>query len=209
MVVIGETGDLLEDTVIYPHEPQRREEEARRTLSALAHQHRVDAVAVGNGTAGRETFALCRDLKRSGRLPDGCAVVLVSESGASVYSASEVAREELPDKDVTVRGAVSIGRRLQDPLGELVKIEPKSIGVGQYQHDVHQPALKKSLDQVVESCVNRVGVEVNTASAKLLAYVSGIGETLAKNIVEHRKKHGPFRSRRDLIGVPRLGARAF
>jgi uncharacterized protein len=209
VVALDEQGDLLEDTVVYPHEPQRQTREARRTLAALAARHRTEAIAVGNGTAGRETHALVTQMKREGELGAGVAVVLVNESGASVYSASEVAREELPDKDVTVRGSVSIGRRLQDPLAELVKVDPKSIGVGQYQHDVSQPELKRALDGVVESCVNRVGVEVNTASARLLAYVSGIGETLARNIVAHRAAHGPFPSRRALREVPRLGPKAF
>src|SRR5581483_9112053 len=139
----------------------------------------------------------------------GAKIVMVNEAGASVYSASEIAREELPSEDVTVRGAVSIGRRLQDPLAELVKIDPKSIGVGQYQHDVHQPTLKRSLDQVVESCVNRVGVDLNTASVKLLQYVAGVGETLAKNIVAHRAEHGAFRARKALLEVPRFGPKAF
>ena len=209
VVVLDRQGDLIEDTVIYPHEPQRQVERSRRTLAELAARHDIEAVAVGNGTAGRETHELVRAMKREGELGADVIVVLVNESGASVYSASEVAREELPDKDVTVRGSVSIGRRLQDPLAELVKVDPKSIGVGQYQHDVSQPALKKALDGVVESCVNGVGVEVNTASARLLAYVSGIGETLARNIVSHRAANGPFASRRKLLEVPRLGPKAF
>jgi uncharacterized protein len=209
VVVLDEKGDLVEETVIFPHEPQRRIEEARRVVSVLATKHRVEAIAVGNGTAGRETMDFVKALKKDGDLPDGCLTVLVNESGASVYSASEIAREELPDKDVTVRGAVSIGRRLQDPLAELVKIDPKSIGVGQYQHDVHQPSLAKSLDGVVVSCVNGVGVEVNTASARLLSYVAGIGETLAKNIVAYRAAQGKIRSRRQLLEVPRLGPKAF
>src|SRR5262245_22984048 len=183
VVALDEKGDLLEDTVVYP---QRNVAEARRTLAALAQRHRSAALAVGNGTGGRETHELVQRMKREGELAAGTIVVLVNESGASVYSASEVAREELPDKDVTVRGSVSIGRRLQDPLAELVKVDPKSIGVGQYQHDVHQPTLKKSLDQVVESCVNKVGVDLNTASVKLLQYVAGVGETLAKNVVAYR-----------------------
>ncbi len=205
VVVLDEKGDLVEDTVVYP--TTRSEAEAKKVLAGLAARHRVEAVAVGNGTAGRETLALVKGMKAE--LPAGCVIVMVNESGASVYSASEVAREELPDKDVTVRGAVSIGRRLQDPLAELVKIDPKSIGVGQYQHDVHQPALHKALDGVVASCVNRVGVELNTASARLLAYVSGIGETLARNIVAHRAASGPFKARRDLLKVARLGPKAF
>jgi uncharacterized protein len=209
VVVLDQKGDLVADTVVYPHEPQRRDAEARRTLAELARKHGIEAVAVGNGTAGRETHELVRAMKRAGELGDDVLVALVNESGASVYSASEVAREELPDKDVTVRGAVSIGRRLQDPLAELVKIDPKAIGVGQYQHDVHQPELQRALDDVVESCVNAVGVEVNTASARLLAYVSGVGETLAKNIVAYRAAHGPLTSRKQLLDVPRLGPKAF
>ncbi|HKA88102.1 MAG TPA: Tex family protein [Haliangiales bacterium] len=209
VVAIDETGALVDEAVIYPHEPQRRVDEARRVLAALCARHRVDAIAVGNGTAGRETLALVKAMKAAGQLPDGCLVVMVNESGASVYSASEIARDELPDQDVTVRGAVSIGRRLQDPLAELVKIDPRSIGVGQYQHDVHQPSLARALDGVVASCVNAVGVEVNTASAKLLGYVAGIGETLARNIVAHRAAAGRFRSRADLLDVPRLGPKAF
>ena len=209
VVALDEQGDLVEETVIYPHEPQKRVAEAKQALAALAGRHRIEAVAVGNGTAGRETHELVRAMKREQLLAEACVVVLVNESGASVYSASEIAREEFPDKDVTVRGAASIGRRLQDPLAELVKIDPKSIGVGQYQHDVNQPALKRSLDAVVESCVNKVGVDVNTASAKLLSYVSGIGETLARNIVSFRAEHGPLRSRHDLLKVPRLGPKAF
>ena len=209
VVVLDEKGDLVEDTVIYPHEPQKQVERSRRTLAELCARHRIEAIAVGNGTAGRESQELVRAMKQAGEIAAPVVIVLVNESGASVYSASEVAREELPDKDVTVRGSVSIGRRLQDPLAELVKVDPKSIGVGQYQHDVSQPALKKALDGVVESCVNKVGVEVNTASARLLAYVSGIGETLARNIVAHRAANGPFPSRRKLLEVPRLGPKAF
>lgn len=209
LVVLDATGKLLAHSVIYPHEPQRQLEAARREVAAACAKLQIEAIAVGNGTAGRETEAFVRALKKDGLLPEGCLVVSVNESGASVYSASEIAREELPDQDVTVRGAVSIGRRLQDPLAELVKVDPRSIGVGQYQHDVNQTLLEKALDGVVESCVNGVGVEVNTASAKLLAYVSGIGATVAKNIVEHRAAHGPFRARRDLKKVPRLGPKAF
>jgi uncharacterized protein len=209
VVALDEQGDLVEETVIYPHEPQKRAAEAKQALAALAGRHRIEAVAVGNGTAGRETHELVRAMKREKLLAEACVVVLVNESGASVYSASEIAREEFPDKDVTVRGAASIGRRLQDPLAELVKIDPKAIGVGQYQHDVNQPALKRALDAVVASCVNKVGVDVNTASATLLSYVSGIGETLARNIVSFRAGHGPLRSRHDLLKVPRLGAKAF
>ena len=165
----------------------------------------IEAIAIGNGTASRETEQFIRSL----HLPPGIAVVLVNESGASIYSASEVAREEFPDEDVTVRGSVSIGRRLMDPLAELVKLDPKSIGVGQYQHDVDPNALQRGLDDVVVSCVNRVGVELNTASKQLLSYVSGLGPSLAANIVSHRNEHGPFRSRKDLLKVSRLGPKAF
>jgi uncharacterized protein len=171
----------------------------------MCERFRIEAIAVGNGTAGRETETFIRSLDLSKNIQ----VVMVNESGASVYSASEVAREEFPDQDVTVRGAASIGRRLMDPLAELVKIDPKSIGVGQYQHDVDQGALKSSLDDVVEICVNRVGVEVNTASKQLLTYVSGLGPQLAKGIVEHRNENGAFRSREELKKVPRLGPKAF
>jgi protein Tex len=209
VVALDETGALRDETVIYPHEPQKRADEARKTLVSLIAKHRIEAIAVGNGTAGRETHEMVRAMKKASELPAACTIVLVNESGASVYSASEIARDEFPDKDVTVRGAVSIGRRLQDPLAELVKIDPKSIGVGQYQHDVDQPALARSLDAVVESCVNQVGVDVNTASPKLLAYVSGIGETLAKNIVAYRSERGALKSRRELREVKRLGAKAF
>jgi len=209
VVVLDATGRLLEQTVVYPHEPQRQVDVAKKVLAHLAQKHAIESVAVGNGTAGRETETLAREMKREGLLPEGCLVVSVNESGASVYSASEIAREEFPDEDITVRGAVSIGRRLQDPLAELVKIDPKAIGVGQYQHDVNQNELGRSLDDVVMSCVNAVGVELNTASAKLLSYVSGIGETLAKNIVEHRAANGPFPSRAELRKVARLGPKAF
>src|SRR5262249_37746054 len=206
VVVLDEKGDLVADTVVYP---ARHVDEARRVLAELAARHRIEAVPVGNGPGSRETHELVRAMKKEGQLAAPILVTLVNESGASVYSASEVAREELPDKDVTVRGSVSIGRRLQDPLAELVKVDPKAIGVGQYQHHVAEPALRRALDDVVESCVNRVGVEVNTASARLLAYVSGIGATLAKNIVAHRAANGPFASRQRLRDVPRLGAKAF
>jgi uncharacterized protein len=202
-VVVDEKGDLQESTVIYP---DRHLDAATAAVEALCKKYRVEAVAVGNGTAGRETEGFLR--KIAARL-QGAKIVVVNESGASIYSASEIARDEFPDEDVTVRGAVSIGRRLQDPLAELVKIDPKSIGVGQYQHDVHQPSLKKTLDGVVESCVNKVGVDLNTASWKLLAYVAGVGETLAKNIVGHRASAGAFRSRKQLLEVPRFGQKAF
>ncbi|HEU0265865.1 MAG TPA: helix-hairpin-helix domain-containing protein, partial [Geobacterales bacterium] len=190
-----------------PHTGEAKSVEARRQLLKLIQEHPIEMVAVGNGTAGRETEQFIRQaLIESARQP---LVVMVSEAGASVYSASDVARQEFPDLDLTVRGAVSIARRLQDPLAELVKIDPKSIGVGQYQHDVNQSALKRSLDAVVESCVNFVGVELNTASPSLLAYVAGIGPSLAQAIVSHRQLHGPFSSRRQLLEVSRFGAKAF
>jgi protein Tex len=209
VAVIDEKGDLQTHDVVFPTQSEKKIEEAAATLSGLSAKFKIEAVAIGNGTAGRETETFVRKLQQAGRLGSGVKVIVVNEAGASVYSASEIAREELPDEDVTVRGAVSIGRRLQDPLAELVKIDPKSIGVGQYQHDVHQPTLKKSLDQVVESCVNAVGVDVNTASVKLLQYVAGVGETLAKNIVAHRAEKGAFKKRASLMEVPRLGAKAF
>ena len=174
-------------------------------LLRLVREHQVEMIAIGNGTGGRETEAFVRSLN----VPNAIGVVMVNESGASIYSASDVAREEFPDRDITVRGAVSIGRRLMDPLAELVKIEPKSIGVGQYQHDVDQDALRKSLDDVVVSCVNAVGVEVNTASKQLLAYVSGLSATVADNIVRYRAEHGPFKRRQELTHVARLGPKAF
>src|SRR6185436_19178307 len=183
-------------------------ERAKRAVRDLCKKHGVCAIAVGNGTHGRETESFVRDvLVAEGLRAITC--VSVSEAGASVYSASDVAREEFPDLDLTVRGAISIARRLQDPLAELVKLDPKSIGVGQYQHDVHQPLLANKLDEVVESCVNRVGVEVNTASAPLLARVAGIGPSLAKKIVTHRDRNGPFTSRKRLLDVSGLGPRAF
>jgi uncharacterized protein len=204
-VCLDRQGKLLHNETIFPLLSEKgREESARRVLELCA-EFQVEAVAVGNGTGGRETEAFIRSLP----LPGGTPVILVNESGASVYSASKSGREEFPDQDVTVRGAVSIGRRLMDPLAELVKIDPKSIGVGQYQHDVDQPALKRSLDDVVESCVNAVGVEVNTASAQLLTYVSGLGPQLAANILAHRDENGPFSSREELKKVPRLGPKAF
>ncbi len=205
VVVLDDNGNLLDNTAIFPHPPQKRTTESIKTLEHLVQQFQIDALAIGNGTAGRETMALCRSISFA-RPVD---MFLVNESGASIYSASEVAREEFPEQDVTVRGAVSIGRRLMDPLAELVKIDPKSIGVGQYQHDVNQPRLKESLDQVVESCVNSVGINLNTASQHLLTYVSGLGPALAKNIVIYRKEHGAFRSRQELMKVKRMGDKAF
>jgi protein Tex len=198
-------GKLLAHDAIFPHPPQQKKEASARTVKKLIAEHGSRVIAVGNGTAGRET----EDWLRSLDLPDGVQVVLVDEAGASVYSASEVAREEFPDHDLTVRGAVSIGRRLMDPLAELVKIEPRSIGVGQYQHDVDQKNLKQGLDDVVISCVNRVGVELNTASSRLLTYVSGLGPRLAKEIVKFRDKNGPFSSREQLNEVAYLGPKAF
>jgi len=198
-------GKLLHHDVVYLTGSDREAGEAREKLLSLVERFGTEAVAVGNGTGGREAEIFFRRIG----LPKGVAVVMVNESGASIYSASEVAREEFPDLDLTVRGAVSIGRRLQDPLAELVKIDPKSIGVGQYQHDMDQAGLKRSLDDVVASCVNRVGVEVNTASRQLLAYVSGLGPQLAARIVEYREARGPFRNRRELLEVPRLGPKAF
>ncbi len=205
VVCLDRQGKLLQHDVVYPTQSEGRLEEAARTITALCQQWDIEAIAVGNGTAGRETEAFLRGLG----LPPSIPIVMVNESGASVYSASDVAREEFPDADVTVRGAVSIGRRLMDPLAELVKIDPKSIGVGQYQHDVDQGALKHSLDDVVMSCVNGVGVEVNTASRQLLTYVSGLGPHLAANIVAYRDENGPFRSRADLRKVSHLGPKAF
>lgn len=208
VAVVDTTGKVVATSTIYPHEPQGRWDEALATLTKLARDHRVELIAIGNGTASRETDKLATELVR---LQPGLKLskIVVSEAGASVYSASAFASEELPDLDVTVRGAVSIARRLQDPLAELVKIDPKSIGVGQYQHDVSQTKLSRSLDAVVEDCVNAVGVDANTASAPLLARVSGIGAGLAQNIVLHRDAHGEFRSRAALKKVPRLGAKAF
>jgi uncharacterized protein len=205
VVCLDRQGKLLHTDTIYPHQSERGVAEAATTLRRLCERFQVEAIAIGNGTAGRETEALVRNLS----LPKEITTVMVNESGASVYSASDVAREEFPDQDVTVRGAVSIGRRLMDPLAELVKLDAKSIGVGQYQHDVDQGALKSRLDDVVISCVNSVGVEVNTASKQLLAYVSGLGPQLAQNIVAYRDEHGPFRSRTALKKVARLGPKAF
>ena len=204
-VCLDEQGALLHYETIYPHPPRPQADEAVRRLSALVGTYRIEAVAIGDGTAGRETERFVRGIRFGREVP----VYMASEDGASVHSASEVGREEFPDRDATVRGAVSIGRRLIDPLSELVKIDPKSIGVGQYQHDVDQGKLRRSLDETVESCVNRVGVNLNTASRHLLAYVSGLGPALARSVVEYRAANGEFRSRRDLLKVPRLGAKAF
>ncbi len=205
VVCLDKQGQLVHHDVIYPHEPQRETVKAAALIKRLCEQYAVEAIAIGNGTASRETETF---VKKIG-LPNTILVVMVNESGASVYSASEAARDEFPDKDVTVRGAVSIGRRLTDPLAELVKIDAKSIGVGQYQHDVDQGKLKQGLDDVVISCVNSVGVEVNTASKELLSYVSGLSPALAKNMVTYRNQYGPFKSRQELMKVSRFGEKVF
>lgn len=205
VVCLDAQGTLLHNEAIYPHPPKSEYQLAGRKLVKLVEQYRIEAIAIGNGTASRET----EQFVTSQRFDHEIQVFVVSEDGASIYSASKTARDEFPDYDVTVRGAVSIGRRLMDPLAELVKIDAKSIGVGQYQHDVDQTKLKEALDQTVESCVNLVGVNVNTASSHLLTYVSGLGPVLAKNIVDYRTANGPFRSRRELLKVPRMGAKAF
>jgi uncharacterized protein len=207
VAVLDAQGNVKAHATIYPHTGQ--EAQAGVQLAALVKQHAPGAIAIGNGTAGRETEAFVRKLVAAGSVPKEIRVVMVSEAGASIYSASELAREELPTLDVTIRGAVSIGRRLQDPLAELVKLDPKSIGVGQYQHDVDQPELARSLDRVVEAAVNRVGVDLNTASPTLLRYVAGLGPALAQAIVAHRAKEGPFQTRAALRDVPRLGPKAF
>lgn len=205
VVCLDAQGTLLHNEAIYPHPPKSEYAQAARKIVKLVEQYKIEAIAIGNGTASRET----EQFVTSQRYDREVQVFVVSEDGASIYSASKTAREEFPDYDVTVRGAVSIGRRLMDPLAELVKIDAKSIGVGQYQHDVDQTKLKASLDQTVESCVNLVGVNVNTASKHLLTYVSGLGPTLAQNIVDYRTKNGPFESRRQLLKVPRMGAKAY
>ena len=202
---LDEQGRLLYHTIIYPHPPQNDKIKAIMSVQRMMDEYRIEAVAIGNGTASRETVEFMKRI----RLPEGCKVWTVSEDGASIYSASEIARQEFPDEDVTVRGAVSIGRRLMDPLAELVKIDPKNLGIGQYQHDVDQTLLREQLDNTVESCVNSVGVNLNTASPWLLAYVAGIGPSLAANIVATREKKGGFNSRAELLEVPRLGAKAF
>ncbi len=211
VVCLDAQGNLLHHEAIFPHPPVRRTADAMEALLTMIKKYKVEAIAIGNGTASRETKAFVElAFSSQGTAKESCPqVFVVSEDGASVYSASKVAREEFPDEDVTVRGAVSIGRRLMDPLAELVKIDPKSIGVGQYQHDVDQSKLKRSLDQTVESCVNSVGVNLNTASVHLLTYVSGLGPSLAKNIVEYRRENGAFTSRAQLKKVPRLGPAAF
>ncbi len=205
VVCLDKQGKLLEFTAIYPNEPQKDTVRAGETVKHLAEKHEIEAIAIGNGTASRETESFVKKLG----LPSDIIIAMVNESGASIYSASEAARDEFPNEDVTVRGSVSIGRRMMDPLAELVKIDAKSIGVGQYQHDVDQSALKKSLDDVVMGCVNNVGVELNTASKQLLTYVSGLGASIAENIVNYRNENGPFQSREALKNVPRLGGKAF
>ncbi|MDK2837466.1 MAG: protein Tex [Bacteroidota bacterium] len=205
VVCLGEQGDLLHNETIYPHPPQNEFSKSAAKITKLVSTYKIEAIAIGNGTASRETERFIANLQYDRPVK----VFVVSENGASIYSASKTAREEFPDYDVTVRGAVSIGRRLADPLAELVKIDPKSIGVGQYQHDVDQAKLKRALDRTVESCVNLVGVDLNTASKHLLTYVSGLGETLAQNIIDYRSENGPFASRSELKKVPRLGEKAF
>ena len=205
VVCLNHRGELLHNENIYPHEPQKESTQAIKKIASMVESYKIDAIVIGDGTASRETEYLIKKIEFSKKIE----VYMVSEDGASVYSASDAAREEFPTYDVTVRGAISIGRRLMDPLAELVKIDPKSIGVGQYQHDVDQSFLKKSLDEVVESCVNRVGVNLNTASYHLLSYVSGIGGVLSKNIVEYRAANGDFTQRKELLKVPRLGAKVY
>lgn len=204
IVCLDEQGKLLDNSVIYPHTGQGKIKDAEKIVNDLISKFSIQAIAIGNGTAGRETETFIRSI-----VPSSVIVVMVNENGASIYSASPVAREEFPDYDITVRGAISIGRRLMDPLAELVKIDPKSIGVGQYQHDVDQAKLQSSLDETVSSCVNAVGVSLNTASRQILAYVSGLGPALANNIISYRNDNGPFKSREDLKKVPRLGGKAF
>lgn len=211
VVILDREGNLLHHDVIFPHPPKSQFVDAMNTIETLLKRYHIEAISIGNGTASRETeeFVKGLDLTRSDNPNEQIPVFVVSEDGASIYSASKVAREEFPDQDVTVRGAVSIGRRLMDPLAELVKIDPNSIGVGQYQKDVDQKELRKSLDQTVENCVNKVGVNVNTASKHLLTYISGLGPLLAQNIVEYRAKHGAFRNRHQLLDVPRMGPKAY
>ena len=205
LVCLDAQGTLLHNETIYPHPPQNERSKAGMKVVALVSTYNIDAIAIGNGTASRETEEFITNLRYDRKIQ----IFVVSEDGASIYSASKIAREEFPEYDVTVRGAVSIGRRLMDPLAELVKIDPKSIGVGQYQHDVDQSKLKQSLDQTVESCVNQVGINLNTASKHLLTYISGLGPTLAQNIVNYRTEKGAFKSRKELLKVPRLGEKAF
>jgi len=205
VVCLDKQGKLLHFEAIFPNEPQKQTSKSGTVIASLVSRFEIEAIAIGNGTASRETESFVQGIG----LPKEVMVVMVNESGASIYSASEIARKEFPNEDVTVRGSVSIGRRLMDPLAELVKLDPKSIGVGQYQHDVDQHALKNSLDDVVMSCVNGVGVEVNTASEQLLTYVSGLGPQLAKNIVDYRDENGPFKNREAIRNVARLGDKAY
>ena len=207
VAVVDGTGKYLTDTVIYPTPPRSETQAAGKTLLALIEKYGAELIAIGNGTASRETDAFVGDLIREHRLD--VTKVMISESGASIYSASEIAGKEFPHLDITVRGAISIARRLQDPLAELVKTDPKSIGVGQYQHDVNQTQLRKCLDRVVESCVNHVGVDLNMASVPLLSHVAGIGPKLAENIVDYRNENGRFTDRKQLLKVPKLGKKAF
>lgn len=205
IAVLDENGNFKETRTIFPHPPQKKQKEAIQLIKNLVESYKIEALAIGNGTAGIETEKMCRSI----RFNKEVVIFSVNEAGASIYSASDIARSEFPALDVTVRGAISIGRRLTDPLAELVKIDPKSIGVGQYQHDVNQTLLKSKLTEVVESCVNHVGVDVNTASYPILSYISGLGEVLAKNIVEYRNEHGPFNNRKELLKVPKMGAKTY
>ncbi|MFZ1748689.1 MAG: helix-hairpin-helix domain-containing protein, partial [Saprospiraceae bacterium] len=205
VVCLDSNGDFLVYETIFPHPPQNQSFEAKESIKHLVFNHQIKAIAIGNGTASRETQSLVESIDFDHKVD----VYMVSESGASIYSASEVARDEFPDKDITVRGAISIGRRLMDPLAELVKIDAKSIGVGQYQHDVHQGKLKENLDMTVASCVNAVGVNLNTASKHLLTYIAGLGPSLANNIIEYRRTNGDFKAIKELNKVPRLGNKAF
>jgi uncharacterized protein len=205
VVILNEYGALLHNETIFPHPPQNEIRQATNKIRSLVNAYKIEVIAIGNGTAGRETEDFIRGIK----FDRDIIAVMVNESGASIYSASKVARDEFPEYDITVRGAVSIGRRLMDPLAELVKIDPKSIGVGQYQHDVNQKLLNEELGHVVESCVNAVGVELNSASEQLLSYVSGVGPQIASNIVKYRNENGGFKSRKQLLKVPRLGEKAY
>ena len=204
LVILDNNGELIHNSNIYPHPPQNKLRESGLTIEHLCREYQVEAIAIGNGTAGKETYKFIKDLALS-----GIEIYFVNESGASIYSASLIAREEFPDHDITVRGAVSIGRRLMDPLAELVKIDPKSIGVGQYQHDVNQTLLKDSLETVISSCVNNVGVNVNTASKQLLTHVSGLGPVLAQNIIDYRSDNGSFRNRKEILDVKRMGKKSY
>ena len=205
LVILDSNGNLIYDNAIYPHPPQSQKDEAKGIIYHLVDKYKVEAIAIGNGTAGKETYKLVKDI----HFEFPVDIFFINESGASIYSASEIAREEFPDKDITVRGAVSIGRRLMDPLAELVKIDPKSIGIGQYQHDVNANLLKESLDETISNCVNSVGINLNTASQQILTHVSGLGPVLGKNIVDYRKENGSFKERKHLLKVPRMGKKAF